>query len=93
MAKKDLTSIINQVTGTRDQDLTKEAPRRFDPLPAGKKRVTYSIDAEIVQMIKQLAVDLDTNMSEIIEIVIQDFDHRLRYQEVRYNDLLAKYKE
>lgn len=42
-------------------------------------------------MIKQLAVDLDTNMSEIIEMVVQYFNSQLRRQEVLPNNLLAKY--
>lgn len=31
-------------------------------------------------MIKQLTVDLDTNMSEIIEMVVQYFNSQLRRQ-------------
>lgn len=101
MVKKDLSASLDKIQGLMSPREKAKTSYTDIQLPvntsistaskSAKKKVTYSLDENVVRMLKHLAADLDQDMSSILEIIIQDFDHKYRNKEISFDDLVKQY--
>lgn len=101
MVKKDLSASLDKIQGlliprekakTSYTDIQLPVNTALSTAPkSAKKKVTYSLNENVVRMLKHLSADLDQDMSSILEIIIQDFDHKYRNNDISFYDLFKQY--